>query len=74
MALAGECRRRGIDLIDAQFRTDHLASLGAIEMSRDFFLAKVAERTRSTATTGIGTAASAGEPWRRSPEPAGKLA
>jgi len=42
-ALVAFCRAHGIDMIDCQQNTGHLASLGASEMSRDDFTAYVAE-------------------------------
>ena len=41
-ALVAACRARGIELIDCQQNTAHLASLGAHEMARADFLAHVA--------------------------------
>jgi leucyl/phenylalanyl-tRNA--protein transferase len=64
LGLAAECRRRGIALIDAQFRTDHLASLGGCEMPRGELLDAVRRLTRE---------APPGTPWRRSPQPACKV-
>ena len=40
--LAGRLRAGGFRLLDAQFVTDHLASLGAIELARDDYLALLA--------------------------------
>jgi leucyl/phenylalanyl-tRNA--protein transferase len=60
LALAGECRERGIGLIDAQFHTPHLESLGGFEMPRTEFVAEVSLRTATTA---------AGASWRRAPAP-----
>ncbi len=45
LTLAAECQDRGIELIDCQFRTPHLASLGALEISRPVFLDAVARLT-----------------------------
>jgi leucyl/phenylalanyl-tRNA--protein transferase len=36
--LVEECRRRGIELIDCQIASSHLASLGARELSRNEFV------------------------------------
>lgn len=36
-------RRAGYQLLDCQFMTDHLASLGAVAMSRETYLARLAE-------------------------------
>ncbi len=60
LALAAECRQRGIGLIDAQFHTPHLESLGGFEMVRAEFVAEVAKRTDS---------AGAGASWHRAPAP-----
>jgi len=43
-ALVVMCRRQGLDLIDCQQSTSHLTSLGACDMPRPEFLARVAER------------------------------
>lgn len=60
LALAAECRQRGIGLIDAQFHTPHLESLGGFEMLRADFVAEVAKRTDS-----VGVRAS----WHQVPAP-----
>jgi len=60
LALAAECRERGIGLIDAQFHTPHLESLGGFDMPRDEFVAEVSQRT---------AAAISGASWRRGPAP-----
>jgi leucyl/phenylalanyl-tRNA--protein transferase len=60
LALAAECRQRGIGLIDAQFHTPHLESLGGFEMLRADFVAEVAQRTDS-----VGVRAS----WHQVPAP-----
>lgn len=44
-ALVAFCRAQGIDCIDCQQNTRHLASLGAREIPREAFVAAVAERT-----------------------------
>src|SRR5690606_3292309 len=36
-------RRAGYQLLDCQFMTDHLASLGAVAVSRETYLARLAE-------------------------------
>jgi leucyl/phenylalanyl-tRNA--protein transferase len=36
--LVEQCRRRGIELIDCQIASSHLASLGAREVSRNEFV------------------------------------
>jgi leucyl/phenylalanyl-tRNA--protein transferase len=46
--LVGHLAARGFALLDVQLSTPHLASLGAIEISRDAYLARLAEaRTRA---------------------------
>lgn len=40
-ALCAECLRRGIQFIDCQVTTEHLMSLGAAEISRDEFQARL---------------------------------
>lgn len=55
-ALVAFCRAQGIDLIDCQQNTAHLASLGAAEVPRARFVAEVAERVALPAPT-----------WRFSP-------
>jgi leucyl/phenylalanyl-tRNA--protein transferase len=42
MALVSLMRESGMELLDAQWCTDHLASLGAIEISRDEYLRRLA--------------------------------
>lgn len=42
-ALVGFCRHQGVDLIDCQQNTTHLASLGAAEMPRSQFLSHIRE-------------------------------
>jgi leucyl/phenylalanyl-tRNA--protein transferase len=50
-ALVAFCRHRGIEFIDCQQNTQHLASLGAREIPRADFVAKVAAvRHRPTPT------------------------
>lgn len=68
LALAAECRDRGIGLIDAQFHTAHLESLGGFEMPRADFVAEVAART------GPAAAGKDSRPWRRGSEAACKFA
>ena len=46
--LADGCEADGIELIDCQFPTDHLRSLGATELPRVEFLARVRALTRAT--------------------------
>ena len=43
MALVALMRETGMTLLDVQWRTDHLASLGAIEVGRTEYLALLAE-------------------------------
>ena len=45
-ALVAFCRAQGITMIDCQQNTGHLASLGAQEISRDAFIAHVADTVR----------------------------
>jgi leucyl/phenylalanyl-tRNA--protein transferase len=54
-ALAAQLRRWQFPLIDCQLRTEHLASLGAIEMPRREFVKKVGEFVRLPAVP---------SPWR----------
>lgn len=42
-ALVSLCRHHGVDMIDCQQKTRHLASLGACEITRTQFLAKVGQ-------------------------------
>ncbi len=44
--LAAECRARGIELIDCQVASAHLASLGAREIPRREFIARLARLAR----------------------------
>jgi leucyl/phenylalanyl-tRNA--protein transferase len=48
-ALVAFCRAHGIDCIDCQQNTRHLASLGAREIPREEFVAAVAQRVRAPA-------------------------
>src|SRR3954466_8124019 len=43
MALVQLMRETGLQLLDVQWKTEHLASLGAIEVSRREYLARLAE-------------------------------
>jgi leucyl/phenylalanyl-tRNA--protein transferase len=46
--LVGHLAARGFTLLDVQLSTPHLTSLGAIEISRDAYLARLAQaRTRA---------------------------
>lgn len=49
VALVAFCRAQGIDMIDCQQNTKHLASLGAAEISRPKFIACVTENLQKTA-------------------------
>jgi leucyl/phenylalanyl-tRNA--protein transferase len=40
-ALVEHLKERGFEMIDAQVPTEHLKSLGAIEVSRDYFLSRL---------------------------------
>ena len=55
-ALVAFCRHHGIEVIDCQQNTQHLASLGAREIPRDDFVAQVAQNTEKPAA-----------PWRFEP-------
>ncbi|MFZ5744087.1 MAG: leucyl/phenylalanyl-tRNA--protein transferase [Pseudomonadota bacterium] len=62
--LVAALRRGGAQLLDCQFMTDHLASLGAIEISQARYLAllKAAQRsTEGAAALGAGAGAGVGE-------------
>ncbi len=48
-ALVGFCRSHGMEMIDCQQNTRHLASLGAAEVRRDAFLAQVAQQLAKAA-------------------------
>ena len=52
MALVDLMRTRGMTLLDVQWCTDHLASLGAIAIPRHEYLARLAEAVSSKATLG----------------------
>jgi leucyl/phenylalanyl-tRNA--protein transferase len=41
MALVDLMRGSGMTLLDVQWRTEHLASLGVIDVSRDDYLARL---------------------------------
>lgn len=51
-ALVCFCRERGIDLIDCQQHTGHLASMGARELPRTVFEAAMADRLQAGQVTG----------------------
>jgi leucyl/phenylalanyl-tRNA--protein transferase len=46
LALVQAMNERGMTLLDVQWRTEHLASLGAIEISRDDYLERLAAALR----------------------------
>ena len=50
MALVELMRKTGMTLLDVQWRTEHLASLGAVEVGRDQYLALLAEALGSAIT------------------------
>jgi len=50
MALVQLMRETGMTLLDVQWRTEHLASLGAIDVSREQYLALLAEALASAVT------------------------
>jgi leucyl/phenylalanyl-tRNA--protein transferase len=50
MFLVQLMREAGMTLLDVQWRTDHLASLGAIEVSRVQYLALLADALESAVT------------------------
>jgi leucyl/phenylalanyl-tRNA--protein transferase len=55
MALVDLMRERGMSLLDVQWCTEHLASLGAIAVPRAEYLARVADAlTVPAAVTGDG--------------------
>ena len=47
-------------LLDCQFMTDHLASLGAVSVSREAYVALLSEALGSTGAVGAGSAAAGG--------------
>ncbi len=54
-------RRAGVELLDCQFITGHLASLGAVEISQKRYLALLKAAQRPYRAAGEGGAAGAGE-------------
>ncbi len=50
--LAGQLARWGFTMIDTQFHTDHLASLGAYEISRARYLERLADALQEPTRTG----------------------
>ncbi len=60
--LVAALRRAGGELLDCQFITDHLASLGAVEISQAEYRLRLAEAQRySAAGDGAGAGAAAGD-------------
>jgi leucyl/phenylalanyl-tRNA--protein transferase len=47
MALVERMRDSGMTLLDVQWRTEHLATLGAVEVSREAYLALLADAVRA---------------------------
>ena len=65
--LVARMRTGGYTLLDCQFMTDHLASLGAVEVSRSAYVALLGAATGSGASTGDASGAVAGAGfWARS--------
>jgi leucyl/phenylalanyl-tRNA--protein transferase len=52
--LVAAMRRGGFELLDCQFMTGHLASLGAIEITQQDYRSRLAEAQRSTFALGEG--------------------
>jgi leucyl/phenylalanyl-tRNA---protein transferase len=50
MALVELMRKTGMTLLDVQWRTEHLASLGAVDVGRDRYLALLADALGSAIT------------------------
>lgn len=48
--LVNHLRERGMELLDTQYLTDHLASLGAVEMGRKEYLGRLSSALSSSAT------------------------
>ena len=59
--LVAALRMGGITLLDCQFITDHLASLGAVEITQDRYLELLAEAQSGVAGAAGAAAAAAGE-------------
>lgn len=59
--LVAALRRAGADLLDCQFMTDHLASLGAIEIDQTEYLERLRAAQRSTEGDGAAEADGWGE-------------
>jgi leucyl/phenylalanyl-tRNA--protein transferase len=59
MALVDLMRMSGMSLLDVQWCTDHLASLGAVALARHDYLARLADAVEPTAVnTGSSAPAS----------------
>jgi leucyl/phenylalanyl-tRNA--protein transferase len=52
--LVAALRRAGCELLDCQFMTDHLATLGAIEISQDEYRLRLSDAQRAGAAFGAG--------------------
>src|SRR3546814_4837139 len=65
----------GFTLLDCQFQTDHLASLGTIEIPRDDYLARLASALGEVAALGVadGVGVGAGTATGRSDEHTSEL-
>ena len=58
--LVAALRRAGAELLDCQFMTDHLASMGAVEMPQARYLTLLKKAQRPYSAGGAGAAAAAG--------------
>lgn len=58
--LVARLRYGGFTLLDCQFMTDHLASLGAVEISRDAYVALLTAAIEGAVGSGAGAAGAAG--------------
>lgn len=58
--LVARLRVGGFTLLDCQFQTEHLASLGAVEIGRDDYASLLSSALGSGAAVGAGAASSAG--------------
>src|SRR5690606_20970960 len=59
--LVAAMRRGGYELLDCQFMTGHLASLGAIEVTQADYRLRLAEAQRSAGSVGVGEDGGDGE-------------
>ena len=59
--LVAAMRRGGYELLDCQFMTGHLASLGAVEISQNEYQLRLADAQRAAIGTGEGAVFGAGE-------------